>query len=509
MKFQYIFSLFLSLAVSACLNLDTVDDLNPDGGTVISNGSDLQDVLDVAYANWWRGVHSNHPAIGLSVSADAFTFSLDGFGAYRMSDEPRQMYNNRISEPADYRAIVEVPWYGCLSAVSSANDILTAMDEGVSIDKNGPADQSIRAAAHMLRGLSWGYLGLLYDEVLLVDQNTSLDGKLTFYPYSNAINAAVAELDMAISLATLADIDFIHSSFNGLLLNNQQIIALCHSYSARFLTQWPRTPEELAQVNWSLVLEHAEQGITEHFAPMANGQEWSSYHRYIFADAGEGPFWARVDQRLVAALDPSQPARYPEVEALGEPPLVNTEAFSADARLASYFLYTPFNVFPVERGEWHFSHYQYNRNIIDPTFAGSGIEGPMPAFRVEDNELIWAEALLNLDRRAEAIALINNGSRVEQGALDPLAASANPADIAQAIIYERAIELLGTAPMGFWLDRRRLAPREEFQNMTPLGGLQTGTPAQLPVPEQELRIQGLPSYSFGGPTDPFGIERVF
>jgi hypothetical protein len=509
MKFQYILALALSFGLSACLNLDSVEDLNPDGGAVISNGGDLQDVLDVAYANWWQGVHSNHPAIALSVSADAFTFSLDGFGAAQMSDEPRQVYNNSISEPADYRAIVEVPWYGCLSAVALANDVLIAMDEGISIDKNGPADQSVRAAAHMLRGLSWGYLGLLYDEVLLVDESTPLDGKLTFSPYTQAINAAVSELDLALALATSANIDFIHSSFNGLVLNDQQFIALCHSYSARFLTQWPRTPEEMLQVDWNLVLEHAEQGINEHFAPLANGRQWSSYHRYVFADAGEGPFWARVDQRLIAALDPSQPARYPEVEALGEPPLANTEAFSTDARLLDYFLYTPFNIFPVERGEWHFSHYQYNRNITDPTFAGNGMEGPMPAFRVEDKELLIAEALLNLSRRAEAIDMINNGSRVEQGNLAPLPTTANAADIAQAIIYERAIELLGTAPMGFWLDRRRWAPREDFQDMTPLGGLQTGTPAQLPVPEQELRINGLPPYSFGGPTDPLGIERVF
>jgi hypothetical protein len=503
--------LFILLAlglITSCQNLDEIDQLNTSRDAVISTGSDLQDVLDAGYARWWNGLHAEVPAIGLSVSADAFTMGWDDFAARRMSQEPRQIYNNRSTEKEAYKAIVESPWYACLQAAADANDVLISMESGVTIDKDGPLDQSVAAAAHMLRGLSWGYLGLYFDQAPLVTENTDLNKPLEFVSYQKAIEQGVAELGLAIELAEEANVDFIHNHFNGLVLNNDQFVALCHSYAARFLAQWPRTPEEAEEVQWQAVLEHSSEGITTDFAPMGDGKNWVSYHRYIFANAGEGPFWARVDQRIIAAMDDAQPARYPEVEAAGEPPLQNTEASSPDLRLDTHFVYQPFNVFPVENGEWHFSHYQYNRNQSDPTFAGDGREGPMPAFRKADNELLLIEALLNLSRVSEAITALNSGSRVNQGGLPPVANSATYSEVAQAIFYERAIELLGTAPAGLWLDRRRLAPREYFQSLTPLGGLQAGTPAHLPVPEAELRVHGMDTYSFGGEADPEGIIRM-
>jgi len=510
MNLKLLLQLLILLAfTTACQNLNDVNQLNPDRDAVISTGSDLRDVLDDGYARWWKGLHNEETVIGLSVSADAFTMGWEDFNALRMGTEPRQPYNNRRTETDAYRAVAERPWYGCLLSVADANDILLSMEAGITVDKGGPQDQAIAASAHLLRGLSWGYLGLFFDQALLVDENTDLDKELEFVPYRQAIDAAVAELDQAIELAEAAGQDFVHNNFNGLTLNQDQFIALCHSYAARFLAQWPRTPEESAQVNWQAVLVHTSNGISEDFAPMADGKDWVSYHRYIFAEAGEGPFWARVDQRLVAAMDNSQPARYPEVEAQGEAPLEDTEATSADQRLDSYFIYRPFNVFPVENGEWHFSHYQYNRNITDPSFAGDGRQGPMTAFLKVDNELLMAEALLWLNRTSEALTVVNNGSRVITGGLPSLSGSATVLEVSQAILYERAIELLGTAPAGLWLDRRRAAPREDFQSMTALGGLQLGTPAHLPVPAAELSVHGMEAYNFGGEADPEGVVRQY
>jgi hypothetical protein len=503
---KYIFSIITILIFStACQELNTVDDLNTNSDSVISNGGDLSTALNEAYVRWWQGVHSNYPAIALETSADVFTMAWDDFGAFRMSNEPREAFNNSLSESVNYRRIHEVPWNGCLTAAAIANDIFRAIQDGISIDKGGAQDQSILASAHLLRGLSWGYLGLLFDRALLVDENTNLDEALTFVTYQEMIPAAIAELDMAIFYAQEANIDFVSRSFSGLVLDEAQFVAICHSYAARFLAQWPRTMEELEEVDWDAVLMHSEAGITADFAPIGDGEDWTSYHRYIFAEAGEGPFWARLDQRLVAAFDPNQPARYPQVDANGEPPLDNTEASSADQRLEANFIYRPLNAFPVERGEWHFSHYQYNRNITDPAFAGDGQQGPMPTFLQTDIELLKAEALLHLGNVPEAIEIINNGTRTNVGGLDPLPALSNIEQVQEALLYERLIELLGTAPMGGWLDRRRLAPREAIDDLTALGGLQLGTPAHLPVPAQELRVHGIAPYNIGGTEDPLGI----
>jgi hypothetical protein len=424
----------------------------------------------------------------------------------RMGDEPRKAYNNRSSEESDYKQVVEDPWYGCLSAVSTANDILGALDRGVTLDKGGDQDRTIEAAAYFLRGVSWGYLGLIFDQATLADETDDITQLLPFTPYKEVILAAVAELEKAIAVAESANDGFFHNYFNGVELDKTSFIQLCHSYTARFLAQWPRTQAENEQADWAAVLEHAEQGIQFNFAPEADGAFWQSYHQLAFRETGQGPFWARVDQRLVAAMDRFQPARYPETQALGEEPIPVREADSKDTRLKTDFFFEFNNNFPADRGEWHFSHYKHNRNITDPGFAGNGsTSGPMPAFRQADNELLIIEAQLRLGKRTVAIDLLNQGTRKTRGNLSPIVNTALPEEVEKEIMYERAIELLSTAPYSLWFDRRRIGPRLPFKEVTPLGGLQIGTPAHLPVPADELAIHGVKPYSFGGSQDPEGI----
>lgn len=505
-NFYPTYILILLFFLGSCKELNTINLNNPDRETVLTTGGDLIAALEGGYINWWQGVHGDHPAVALSVAGDAYGMSWADFGAQRMGMEPRTAYNNRTTEESDYRQLVQEPWFGCLSAVATANDILAALDRGISIDRNGPQDQGIRAAAYFLRGISWGYLGLFFDEGLLVDENTDLEQPLDFVSYPEMITAAVTELESAIQTAAPLGEDFVHNYFNEVRLDTDEFIQLSHAYAARFLAQWPRTPAENEQVDWQAVQDHAEKGLTYNFAPVADGEAWQSYHKWVFAETGQGPFWARVDQRLVAAMDPSQPGRYPETAAKGEAPLAKTEAQSKDNRLVTDFTYFPKNNFPVDRGEWHFSHYKHNRNVTDPDFAGDGSStGPMPVFRAADNELLRIEALLNMGQKAQAITALNNGTLKTRGQLPNIPAQASEAEVQRAILYERAIELLSTAPASLWLDRRRMMPRENYLEVTPLGGLQTGTPAHFPIPAEELRIQGELPYNFGGADDPEGI----
>lgn len=508
-KFTFSWLIVMLALLWSCESLDNGPQLTPNGQQVISKGADLQEVLRRGYATWWGSIHSPEPAVALGVTADAYALPWDDFGAAAMGKEPRLSYRNLNSVPLDYRAIVEVPWYGCLQAVAEANDVLRALSEGVSIDQNGPQDQSVRAAAYALRGLSWGYLSLWFDQAPVVDENTRLGVPVDFLSYTNVKARAVEELEAAAQLAEAGGIDFIHNYFNGLPLDGSAFAELAHSYAARFLAQAARTPNENEFTNWQAVLSHAEQGLTYDFAPNADGNQWASYQQYTLSGTEAGPFWARLDQRLVAAFDPSQPARYPQVEANGDDPLPETQATSEDARLTSDFVYSPVVGFPAERGEWHFSHYQHQRQLNQPGLFGNALTGPMPTFLKADNDLLRAEALLRTGQTAPAASVIDAGSRTARGHLPPLTAAASYFAVEKAILYERAIELFNTAPASLWLDRRRMRPRETSAEVTALGGLQLGTPAQLPVPASELHINGMEEYSFGGSRDPQGLEKFF
>lgn len=494
---------FLAIFLFGCQSIESIEDLAPTEDKILTNGADLQQELHKSYATWWQSVHGVYPNLSLLVAADAFGLSRGDFGTIELGMEPRIAFPNQVGN-----AIAETPWYGCLSAVSSVNDVLLAMERGVSIDKGETQDQSVRAAAHLLRGLSWGYLALIFDQGILVRETTDLEKELPFVPYQEMLLAAIEELQIAIQLVEVSESDLSHNYFNGVLLSKAQFIQLAHAYIARFLAQTARTPLEYELTNWEAVFFHAERGIDFDFAPLADNDKWQSYQAYTFAETGKGPFWARLDQRLVAALDPTQPTQYPKVQTGEDQPLTNPKAQSDDARLANDFVYESRINFDATSGEWHFSHYKHHRNISQNNFAGDGWRtGSIPAFLVADNELLKAEAALNLGASEEAANIINNGTRTQRGSLSPV--SANVETLKTAIAYERSIELLNAAPLGLWLDRRRWAARESLAELTALGGLQLGTPAQLPVPAKELRSRDLPIYTFGGENDPQGVEAVY
>ena len=508
MKLNTVILTVIFLGMGACESLDTVNLNNPDRQRVLASGTDLLAVMSGGYVAFWQGIHQSHPVMALNITSDAFGVSWGNFGGRRMGEEPRQAYNNRASESADYKQLTEDPWFGALSAVSTANDILLALQAGTSIDNGGDQDKMVEASALFLRGVSTGYLGLIFDQAFRVVETDDVSQQLDFVPYTGMIQPAVDDLMQAASIAGSAGAGFSHQFFNGITMDPTQFIQLCHSYSARFLASWPRTEAEAAGIDWAAVKSHAEQGIDWNFAPIADGNFWFGYYRYAYADTGNGPFWARLDQRLVAAFDPSQPTRYPEVIAKGEPPLANPMATSADSRLDADYVFVADQNFATDRGEWHFSHYKHNRNLSDPTFAGDGNSaGPMPAFRADDNQLLLAEANLNLGDLPGAAAIIDAGPRVTRGNLPPLGAGASFDEIERAIRYERSIELNNTAPFSQWLDRRRWGPRQQFDMVDDLGGLQLGTPAQLPVPADELGVREEAPYNFGGAQDPEGINR--
>ena len=486
-KFKIVLLAAILLVPFGCEDLETENLNNPDRLTVLASGTDLISVLKGGYISFWQGIHDDHPVMALGITSDQYGVSWGNFASRRMGEEPRNSYNNRASESQDYRKMVEDPWFGALGAVSTANDIILALDGGTTIDNGGGRDASVRAGAFFLRGVSNGYLGLMYDQGYRVLETDDVSQLLEFVTYQTMITAAIDDLQTGIGIAQGAGAGFNFDFFNGVAYDQATFIQLSNSYAARFLASWPRTPAEAAGIDWNAVATRASAGLTADFAPLADGSFWFSAQRFIYANSGQGPLWAVIDQRIVAAADPTQPTRYPEVIGTGAAPLTDSLITSADARVLTDWIYTPTINFATDRGEWHFSHYKHNRNLTEPSWAGDGASaGPMPAFMAADNDLLLAEALLNTSGVAAAIAIINAGTRVTRGGLAPLAATATAAEVNEAIMYEKAIELFGGAPFGLWLERRRRTDTRDvsnirltFNDVDALGGLQLGTPAQF------------------------------
>ena len=70
---------------------------------------------------------------------------------------------------AIYTAYLETPYNNLYSVASSANDIIVAVNNS---DLGENEKNQAKAYAYFLRGLGFGYLGLLFDQALVFDENT-------------------------------------------------------------------------------------------------------------------------------------------------------------------------------------------------------------------------------------------------------------------------------------------------------------------------------------------------
>ena len=485
--------------ISCADDIDAVKNLNnPDTQQVLSVGSDLNAVIGGGYTTWWQANNRDTYA-ALAVAADHGTCSWGNYGMRSLSWEPRNPMLNAASW-ADAN-VVEQPWQGNYASISSANDVLGAINnDGIEWIEGGVnRTPQVRASAHFLRGLGYGYLGLLFEKGFIVDENTDLSQKLPFVGYQELIAQAISDLDAAIAAANSNDFTITDNFINGVMPTSAELIKICNSFKARFIVQSARNLGETNAIDWNTIKTLTENGITEDFGPTGdNGVIWWS-NVFVFSESpnGFGTFGGRLDMRVINLLDPSQPEFYP---ATSGDVLDNPEMTTPDARvgIGKDFEFRSNIVFFPARGQFHFSHYISMRYANDDNFSDGADSKQLKSFMLEDNRLLLAEAKARLGDLPGAVATINESSRVTRGNLAPLVGGASETEIMDAIFYERYIELFNSGCGTGFFDRRRT------------NQLQVGTFRHFPVPATELQVIEEELYTFGGVTaDPTGIVSHF
>lgn len=500
LKFNNIIYISLLLVFTSCTDeIDEVQNLNnPDTEQVLALGSDLNAVVGGGYTSWWQANNRDTYA-ALSVAADQGTASWGNYGMRALSWEPRNPILNAASW-SDAN-VVEQPWQGNYSSISSANDVLGAINnEGVEwIEADVNRTPQVKASAHFLRGIAYGYLGLLFEKGFIVDENTDLSTKLSFVTYAELIDQSISDLDAAIALATNNSFSITDNFINGVTPTSADLIGICNSFKARFIVQSARNQSETDAIDWNIIKTLTENGITEDFGPTGdNGVIWWS-NVFVFSDSpnGFGDFGGRLDMRIVNLLDPSQPQFFPAADGSV---LDNPEMTTLDARIGDgkdFEFREAIKFFP-ERGRFHFSHYISTRYKNDTNFSDGADSKQLKSFMHEDNRLLLAEAQVRLDALSDAVATVNKSSRVTRGELALLAETASKTEILDAIFYERYIELFNSACGTAFFDRRRT------------NQLQVGTFRHFPVPATELQVIEEDLYTFGGVTaDPTGVVPHF
>jgi len=489
--------------LSACGNLDVVNPNEPDAKRALSDPGGVQSIAGGTFRSWFN-THQGMDAAGpLTTMANSYTASWNNFNMRLYSDTARTNWKNDPAEAA--RTSIEHNWYGYYSALSSANDVLTAIRKN-NLLINTPANtKMVETVAEMMQGMTMGELSLNYDSAFVVDEASDLTA-LKFAGHQAVRDAAVAKLEAAAALADANVFSTPAAWTNGTSYDNTQIARLARTYAARVIAYQARNSAENNQADWAKVASLASKGISTGgaFDFDFTGDGGNLYYDELKAWSNDLTT-ERVDTRVAHLLDPAtQQDPWPN-------PNGNPQPNSPDARLGdgSYgtagdvtawgtvpktgnagtdFAWSGYPIFIPARGQYHQSnitHIRYDyASFSDPAGTGGGF-GTVPVITATENDLLWAEGLLRSGGSLVTAANLINNTRVNRGNLLP----ALPSDLTPGLLtklqYEQDVELMGLGDAVFF-NRRRV------------DGLKPLTPHQMPVPAKELQVLRKPLYTFGG-----------
>ncbi|MBA4157623.1 MAG: hypothetical protein H0X65_09120 [Gemmatimonadetes bacterium] len=497
-----------AVLLGSCVDLDVTNPNEPDRERVTASPQDVQTLISTSYQAYFDNAQQTNPNLPTSAMADNLTGGFFDFGVHDVTTEPRSVFD---ASPLNTRGFVgRAPWSRLYPVISNVNDGLAAIDDGLVIrTSRGGADQTARAQAFgkFVQGISHGYLGLYYDQALILDEGADLElmDPTDFRPYTELRDVSLGMLNEAITIAQTntftipGSVDWV----NGVTLSNTDLVRVVNSYAARIMAYTPRSWEERAAVDWNEVLRRIDGGIIEDFAPEGLLNVWESNMRRLYSRVRARPSdHIRPNYMALGPADVS--GRFQTWFATPSDDRMPFQISTPDRRIQGtggpssagiYFGYDRNAIWPASRGTYRWSYYYYHRAGLEDSWY----VGPQVTMSRTEMELLKAEALIRLNRVEEAVPLINR-TRIANGELPPVTVEGPPDNAScvprkvtgecgslwDALLHERAVENMGVEGAVLWWDARGL------------GRLKEGTLVHFPVSGIELENLGLPVYTFGG-----------
>ena len=497
-----------AVLMAGCVDLDVTNPNEPDRERVLATPGDVQSLISTSFQLYFDNAQQTNPSIPNAAMADNITGGFFDFGVADNTEEPRRIFD---ASPLNTRGFVgRAPWSRLYPALSNVNDGLYAIDQGLRITTGpGGADETPRAVAFgkFVQGITLGYLALYYDQAIIVTEDTDIEqmDPRDFRPYQEVQAEALRILDEAIAIAQAntftipGTVDWI----NGVPLTSADFIRLVNTYKARIIAYMPRTWEERMAVDWNQVLALLNAGITDDFAPQGQLLVWEgNYRRLLSRVRTLRSDHVRPDMRALGPADSS--GRFQTWVNAASLDRLPFQIVTTDRRIhgaagptaqGKYFGYAANNIWAAARGTYRWSHYYWHREGLGDSWHTAR----QVVIAKAEVDLLKAEALIRLNRAAEAIPLINL-TRVAAGELPPVTLEGPPdaancvpkkhngacGSLWDAMIHERQLELMGREGSVMWWDFRGISR------------LQEGTLIHFPVSGIEMENLGLSVYTFGG-----------
>src|SRR5437899_4107074 len=510
-----------------CETLNVKNPNAPDSGRLLTDPATVQSIAIGAMRTWFSTTQGPtdgadpYPGLTLSVMAKSHVAAWNNYnirfytgctdapfpgylngscnGSSEGSPYPRIEWQN---DPASaQRTQIEYLWYGYYSALSSANDVVTAIrKKGLKIT-DAATTKMVETMGVLVQALCLSQISLMYDKGFIVDENTDLTS-LSFSPRAAIRDAAIAKFDDVINNLTTAKDFTVPGDFfgkPGQSYDNVAIAQIASTMAARTLAYFPRTAAENAdksvaggQVDWVKVVSYASKGIS---SPTAGTPfDWVFHQDGCINWCDFFKVWSndmtttRIHSRVAHLMDPNLPdpwtvagssSPHSPDNRLGDGTMRAdraspefASAMSVNPDLTGNGGYDYVWSFDQEiqrktRGLWHQSavgqvRYDSLASCGDnpeglPTGVGDG-----PVILAAENDLIWAEALLRQPAPAPALAApLIDKTHVGPDRLGrprgnlASVAGLNVSDMLLALQYEQDVELPGSNGFAPYFNQRR------------------------------------------------------
>lgn len=498
------------LAAAGCKSLDIQNPNAPDARRALSDPAAIEAVAGGTMRTWINTFNQAEGNSVLATMAQTFSASWNNWNMNFYSsidaDGTRNTRPYQNDPAAAARTTIEAPWTGYYSALSSANDVLTAIRKNGLVIHNASDTKRSETVAAMLQAASLAEIAINFDKGYFIDENSDIS-KLAYVNRKILRDSALSKFNAAIALANANSFVTPASWTNGNTYTNVQIAQIGNTLAARLLAYWPRNSAENAAVNWAAVATYASKGISS-----GTAFDWMFIGDGCVAWCPEMAVWfdafdtGRVHTRVAHMLDPvTQTTPWP-LAAGGNPQPHSPDArlgdgtfgtadqvagfgnIPKDAGAGTDFVWSSQAIFRPSRGSYHQSNIGFIKYDLSGTQDANGIYGgygPYPVATAMENNLLWAEGLIRSGGSLAQAATLINASHVGRGHLAPASAGDGVSGLLATLQYEQDVEELGIGAIGYY-NRRRI------------DGLIVGTPHEMPVPAKELGVFGQALYTWGG-----------
>lgn len=283
----------IAVSLGAC-DLDVKNPNDPGTAEVLATPADAENLLGSYWRRWNDGLYRGIGSIWGMTSVQAFAHysSLANNCQNTRAGIPRPANDNSISNICQGEQ--QRVYFVENEVTRVATNIMKQLNsEGFTLGSKAQ-DERAKAFGEFLRGLSMGYVAMLYDSGAVVTEEMAGDDPGTLVGYRELMDSALAALDRAITHTQASAAEATGEGFpipqawipTETNLNATNFEALVRSYRARFRANVARNAAEVTAADWAAIIADAEAGITSKL----NG------NHTIITNTVSGPFKSWVAQ---------------------------------------------------------------------------------------------------------------------------------------------------------------------------------------------------------------------